>query len=162
MERAEEPTEKTGTKGSWYVIVSHAGRYIVRTQSTDAEVTAAHAAGKLLEIEEAFEFSSQLQIQQVPNPNNPMEPMMNIGKMNLAHRIDGTLFPVKARISLQGALVYNLNDLKEADAASYKDFITGAVNMANGWYQERVRAKTGIEVAPPGGFRGIGVPGLKV
>jgi hypothetical protein len=145
-------------------VIGTAGRHIVRTLKNNDEVREIHEAGKLLEVEEAFEFLSQLQMSQVPNTQNPVEPLMQIGKLNVVHRLDATLFPVPARISLQGALVYNLDNLKEPDAKTYKGNIQGAVKMADGWYQEQVRASSGIELAgsiPSNGVRGGAAPLIK-
>lgn len=163
MERAEESTEKTGIKGSWYVIVGHGERLIVRTQKTAAEVAELHDKGASLPADEVFELTSQLQIGQIPN-HETQQMMMNVGKLNIAHRIDGTLFPVPNLISLTGTRIYNLDNLKEHDAVTYKEYIKGAVAMADGWYNERTATETGLIVAPsipPGGFRGVPVPGIK-
>ena len=163
MERTEESAEKTGPKGNWYVVTGIAGRYIVRSLKSPEEVRQIHQEGGVLDIEEAFEFTSQIQVNQVPNPHNPREAMMNVGKVNLAHRLDATLFPVQASLSLMGALVYSLDKLTDPDAATYKENIRGAVSMADSWYQERVRSKSGVELVtmPKGGLAGLPLQPIK-
>jgi len=89
---------------------------------------------------------------------------LNVGKFNLAHRLDATLFPTPVTLSLMGALVYPLDRLSVPDAESYKENILGAVRMADGWYQERVRTKSGVELVssmPTGGFAGMSAPTIK-
>jgi hypothetical protein len=145
------------------MIVGNGLRLIVRTAKTQPEVEELHDRGGALPVEEAFELTSQLQISQQPN-HETQQMMMNVGKLNIAHRIDGTLFAVPARISLHGTIIYNLNDLKEHDATTYKEYIKGAIAMADGWHKERAATESGLIVAPslpPGGFRGVPVPGMK-
>lgn len=160
MERNEEPTlEKTGTKGNWLVITGVAGKYIARTLESREEVSRAHKACSTIKLEQAFEFTSQVQVGQVADPKNPARAMMQVGKMNLVYPLDATLFPVKGDMSLQGAFVYWCDDLTESDAPEYKDLIQGALRMASGWHQERVKNNTGVEVATaiP---RGAPLPGM--
>lgn len=161
MERtdANTPLEKTGPKGSWLVVVGPAGRYIGLTESTRDEVGRIHDSGNTIKFTDAFEFTSQLQVNQVPDPSNPRQAAIQIGKMNLAYRIDAAMFPVPVTLSLRGTMIYWLDDLKEPDAAIYKDLIQGAVRMADGWHRERVKSTTGVEVATsiP---RGVPMPGM--
>lgn len=97
-------------------------------------------------MDDAFEFTSQLQAGQVQDPQNPTRALLQVSKMNIAYRVDGMLFATRMSLTMQGTLIYWLDDLKETDAKVYKDFIQDALRMADGWHKERVKATTGLEI----------------
>lgn len=160
---SETITEKTGPKGEWLVVSMMGGRYIVRTEMSREAVLEAQAKGGLLKAVDCFEFMSQLQVNQIPNPQRPNDPnaaLMSIGKMNLVYRMDAMLSPMPISFALHGSVIYWLDDLTKADADSYKELIQNATKMANGWREERLRNASGIvgatsipRATPPGGSR---------
>ena len=83
----------------------------------------------------------------MPHPNNPRQGVLKIGKINLMSRLDGTCFPLKTELSLQGALVYWLDDLHPSDATYYKSLIEDAARMATELLEQRVAETSGIQLA---------------
>ena len=158
MERTDA-IEKTGPKGNWLVVMGTYGRYIARTEMTKAEVSEAHAKGGVLRAEEAFELFSQLNVQTMQHPVT-QEPVQQVGKMNLAVRIDASCFPLKINFSLYGTMVYWLEDLNQSDSIAYQDILRGAHDTADGWAKARAQNNSGLATAsrmpaniPPPGKR---------
>ncbi len=160
MERTESTVEKTGPKGNWLVITGTFGRYIVRTQMTRAEVAKAFKENEPLIAEEAFEFTSQLQLGRAPHPTIPGAAADTVGKLNIAYRPDATCYPVPIEFPLQNTLRYWLDDLNQSDASVYKDIIRQAVSCGDGWASQRAENNSGVKLAasmpvgvpqPPGG-----------
>lgn len=151
MEPTKQPErEKTGLQGTWLALITHSGRFLLRTTLSKGIIQSAHREGQTIEAEEAFEFTSQLQMSQEPNPAGPNHPpMVGVAKLNVGYRVDAMLQPAKVYFSLQGVQLYYLDDLSESDAAVYKDLIQGAVRMADSWMQQRVRSSSGIIIPPP-------------
>lgn len=154
-------TEKTGAKGNWLVISGSFGRYIVRTEMSREEVREARKVGGPLLAKEAFEFSSQVQIGQAPSPTDPRMVVPTVGKMNLVYRVDATCYPLDMEFPVQNSLIYWLDDLHQSDAPTYKDLLTNAVKMGEGWAAQRSENRSGVKLASampqmgvPGGFRG--------
>lgn len=108
-----------------------------------------HASGGVLEAVEVFDYGCP--VQSVPTPDGNM----GLAKMHFSSRMDSTLSPCTAYISLAGALLYYLDDLDErgGDASHYKEFIQTAATGSNEAAKRRMTARSGIVLATgmPGG-----------
>ncbi len=157
MESTKQSEPESARNGLWLALITPAGRFLMRTQLMKGIVQAAHREGQPIEVEEAYELTSQLQVGQAQtHPNEP--PQMQVAKMNVAYRIDGMLQNSKMYFSLLGAHLYYLDDLSQSDAAAYKDLIRGASNMGDSWMTQRTRQSSGLIIppasVPPMGRRG--------
>ena len=159
MERTDTPElEKTGPAGTWLVIIGVTGKYIVRTLKTIEEVRAIHDRNGRLDTEDCFEFISNLQVRPAMDPRTQQPMGLNFSKQTIACRIDATLFPMPLALSLFGAALYFLDDLKEGDAMAYKDIIRDAVRLGDDMHKQRVEALTGIKAAQASAIPQVGLP----
>lgn len=148
MERTDTPElEKTGFAGTWLVVNGVGGKRIIRTLKTKEEVYEIQDRGGRLPTEDCFEFISNLQVRPAIDPRTQQPVGLNFSKQTIACRVDATLFPMPLSLSLIGAEVYFLDDLKEGDALVYKDIIRDAVRIGEDMHKQRVEALTGIKTA---------------
>lgn len=117
--RNENPVRPVGEK-TWLVIAGRNNKYIVCTEQHENKVLAALRAGDSIECVSVFDYVSPI----VPTP------MGGMSKQQVVSRLDATLLPTKAHISLQGALVYFLSDLSESDKKEYQKLMRDALDMA--------------------------------
>ena len=103
--------------------------------------------GGSIQAEEVYDYGCP--IREIANPQG----QTGIAKMHFSSRMDSTLYPCAAHISLSGALLYFLDDLNASDAMQYKDFIQDAFRSANAAKAARARRSSNIVMAedlPPG------------
>lgn len=159
MERTDKPeSEKTGVTGTWCVINSGVGKYIVRTELAEREVLEVMEVGGLLKAEDVFEFVSNMQVHQLTDPRTQQPAGMRLAKQTLAYRVDAALLPMPMYFSTAGATMYFLDRLKEADALVYKDIIRDAIRMGQDMHQQRIEALTQVKSAKPGDIPQVGLP----
>lgn len=132
------------------MIFGIAGKYIVKTMKTKEEVLAIQAVSGRLDTVDCFEFSSSLQVRPAIDPRTQQPVGMSFNKQTIAYRVDAMLFKADIAFSLMGSTLYFLDDLKEADALAYKDIIQDAVRMGQEMHKQRVEARSGLVVPPPG------------
>lgn len=159
MERTAVPElEKTGITGTWLVILSISGKYIVRTLKTKEEVLAIQDRNGRLDTEDCFEFMSNLRVQPAVDPRTQQPVGLSFSKQTIACRVDATLFQMPLSLSMFGSTVYFLDDLKEGDAMAYKDIIRDAIRVGEDMHKQRVEALTGIKTAQASTIPQVGSP----
>lgn len=146
MERAGS-SEKTGTKGSWLVIKGPFGRFIIRSEVKKAELSMELSKGGAIPVLDAFEFISEVQVQQGQHPQDPSRMVQHIAKVNLVTRVDACCYDLPMQFSLHGCMVYWLDDLNSSDAIAYKELIQNAVHTAKGWASHRAEKTAGVQLA---------------
>lgn len=145
-----EPTSDSSTKGTeatWLVVTGISGKFICRTKSSRDDIMKTYGVGGVLTCEEVYDFACPMQAEQFQGGG------MRIGKAQFASRIDATTCGMPVYISLMGALLYFLDDLKETDPQMYKHTIQDASDAARVIARERARRFSGIVTAtqmPPG------------
>lgn len=146
----ESPQEITYT---WLCITTSAGKFIVKTAVTKKAILRKQECGESLVVEELYDYGCP--IQEVPTGPKPGD--IGIGKMHFSSRMDSTLYPCKAYISLAGSMLYFLEDLRESDGEQYKAFIQTAYNSSIAAAKQRAARNSGIITAselPKGGVLG--------
>lgn len=136
MESSNSDTERPAV--TWLVVTNAAGKFICRTTHTPAEVLDLMQTQRTLLCAEAYDFSCPMQAERVPNGS------IQLSKAQFASRLDATCYLVPVHLSLAGAMLYFLNDLKEADAEMYKSIILQAHSAAENAARGRARQTSGI------------------
>ena len=134
MESPEKP------EITWLAITTSAGKFIVKTGMRRSAILERHSAGDVLPVIELYDYGCP--IQQIPTGPNPGD--IGIGKMHFSSRMDSTLYPCQAYVSLAGAMLYFLDDLNTSDGMQYKSFIQSAYRAAIEAAKVRAAKSSGI------------------
>lgn len=140
------------------MITNTINKYIVRTALSQTEILETLGRGSCIKAEDSFEFVSNMQAAPQLDPASQQPVGVRFSKQTIAYRIDAMLLDAPIYYSLTGTSLYFLDDLKQADADSYKDIIRSALKMSNDMRMQRLQENSGVEPAMPGAIPPITRP----
>lgn len=125
--------ESANVEGTWFVLTSMAGKFICRTDLSDAMLLSKHRDHETVECAESYEFLTPVGTQ--TNPTNPQ--MVAVTKDAFVTPMDVVSCPTKVSFDLTGAIVMLFSSLSPNDLDFYKKRLAQATMLSDHWAKQR-------------------------
>ena len=152
METTASTDDTAKDASNWIAVTTAAGKFLCKCMMSKDRILEALEEGTYVVCHEVFDYACPMQAEPMPGGQ------VQLGKANIASRLDSTLYSMPVHISSRGAMVYFLSDLKESDSAAYKLLLQRAMQSANESAKMRAAKHQNIVTTnqmPTGDVRGL-------